>query len=972
MKKFLLFLLLAGVLRGQDIAPGKYIRFFDLDASNYVGLQVPDVVSSNYNLLLPATPGSSGEVLTANGVGGTYWATGGGGGGGGATLGPNVFTGNQRVAWAGRPAFIVDSTGLKAGALVAGSGGVVLSYDNSGIFALMREARADVVSAPGNTADYSMYITAAGNVGFGTTTPATKLDVNGTITATGYAGPGTGLTALNASNISSGTVAPAYLGSGTANNTTYLRGDGTWQVLAAGSGDVTGPVSSTTDNLAAWADASGNVLKDAGFALGDVARRSVVNTFAAGQTVEHATNPYLVSSRTASKAIAMSAGSSAGFLSFDSAGDFAIGSATNTNVRTAPGTSETWRMWVKGDTGRVGIGTTTPATALDVNGTVTATGFSGSASGLTGLPAAQLSGTVPTANLGSGTANATTYLRGDGTWASLAAGSGDVVGPASATDGALVTFDGTTGKLVKNSTKLATWTPQTNTTNTWYFNQTVEASIISGTTAIDGDVRALQSGGSGSYVALRNTGNKSGLMRDPNAGFFLYYDNSTGDTVMDNVYTGSAQDLIFKASGVTRMTVKNAGNVGIGTTTPATKLDVNGMVTATGYAGPGTGLTALNGSNISSGTVPAARLGSGTTDSTTYLRGDGTWVTLAAGSGDVTGPASSTADNLAAFNGTTGKIVKDAGFGLSDVARKSTVNTFAAGQTVEHSTNPFFVVSRTSNRAAALGAGTSAGFLSFDSAGDFFIGSAANADVKAAPGTTETWRMAIKGATGRVGIGTTSPATALDVAGTVTATGYAGPGTGLTALDASNISAGTLSTSRYTRTGVRRTVYINAGAMIPRTTAGAAAGSVELATNDIMVDSMDFDSGATDEGVGFWWTPPSSYDGGTVTAIFHWTAASGSGDVIWKIRGRAFANDDAIDQAMGTEVTVTDTLLAANDMHISPTTAAITITSAAANRPTYFQIVRNSSSASDTIAADADLIGVTIEYTESATEPAAQ
>jgi hypothetical protein len=175
----------------------------------------------------------------------------------------------------------------------------------------------------------------------------------------------------------------------------------------------------------------------------------------------------------------------------------------------------------------------------------------------------------------------------------------------------------------------------------------------------------------------------------------------------------------------------------------------------------------------------------------------------------------------------------------------------------------------------------------------------------------------------------------------------------------------------FTRTGVLRTVYVNAGMMIPRTTNGAATGTVQTTTNAIMYDSFDFDS-TTEEGVGFWWTPPQTYNAGTLTAKFHWTCAAGTGNVKWDIAARCYSDDDAIDQALGTEQTAgTDALLAVGDMHISPTTPALTVGgTAVANRPIYFQVTRDT--ATDTLSADAKLLGVTIEYTESATEPSAQ
>lgn len=73
------------------------------------------------------------------------------------------------------------------------------------------------------------------------------------------------------------------------------------------------------------------------------------------------------------------------------------------------------------------------------------------------------------------------------------------------------------------------------------------------------------------------------------------------------------------------------------------------------------GGTNLNASTaFSSGTVPIARIATGTPDGTKFVRDDGTLATPSGGGlGDVVGPASSTDSVVALYNGTTGKLLKN-------------------------------------------------------------------------------------------------------------------------------------------------------------------------------------------------------------------------------------------------------------------------------------------------------------------------
>lgn len=157
-------------------------------------------------------------------------------------------------------------------------------------------------------------------------------------------------------------------------------------------------------------------------------------------------------------------------------------------------------------------------------------------------------------------------------------------------------------------------------------------------------------------------------------------------------------------------------------------------------------------------------------------------------------------------------------------------------------------------------------------------------------------------------------------------------------------------------------IFMPAVAATSPTTNGAAEGTIETTTNAVIIPTKDFDA-STDEYIQWAVIMPDTWDASTVTAVFHWSAASGSGDVIFGLQAVAFQNDSALDAAFGTAQTVTDTLLTAEDLHITSATSAITIAgSPSAGDLVVFRAYRDANAGGDTLAVDAQLIGITLTF----------
>ena len=291
----------------------------------------------------------------------------------------------------------------------------------------------------------------------------------------------------------------------------FLRGDATWQNAASNSSG-----SSTDNALTRWDGTSGNYVQNSTVTLsdtGDIIGIKSLNL--SGSTSGVATLQAAAVTTGYSMTLPAIQGSLGSVLTNNGSGTLTWSTPANGNVF-GPGTSTTNAIAKYTDT----TGTTLSNTSITISSTSDLAGIrtltmSGTSSGtLTFAPYSATSSYSLTFPPGQGSLGQT--LTNDGTgvlsWTTSGAGTGDVVGPVSATNNAISRWDTTTGKLLKNSVVTISDTGDIAGTKSLALSGATSGALTilpaSATTSYSMTFPSAQ-GATGSYIRNDGTGNLS-------------------------------------------------------------------------------------------------------------------------------------------------------------------------------------------------------------------------------------------------------------------------------------------------------------------------------------------------------------------------------------------------------------------------------------------------------------------------------
>ena len=271
------------------------------------------------------------------------------------------------------------------------------------------------------------------------------------------------------------------------------------------------------------------------------------------------------------------------------------------------------------------------------------------------------SGTVVVSN-GAGTNGQVLSSTGTGVqWVNASSGSGDVVGPSSATDNAVVRFDGTTGKLIQNSTVTLSDTgvltvPELSTTSITSLtnNPIVIAPDGTGDVHLNADSVRIGDNNTDATLLTRGTGDLILTTNEGSAteGIIRIYDGANGNITLTPNGTGqvqvgsdqvvsrtATQTLTGKTISGASNTLSSIGNASL-TNSTISGVSLGSNLNTLTISSPLTG-TSYNGSAAVSIGIPVATSTangylSSTDWSTFNSKGSGT-VTSVSGTGTVSG-----------------------------------------------------------------------------------------------------------------------------------------------------------------------------------------------------------------------------------------------------------------------------------------------------------------------------------------------